>query len=78
MAIHIAGKPEGLIQQCMRCDYLLQDYRNTMSVEGEPICFWAEGALVEVREGNPRVMTLVGEGPTHDFCEQTSFVFKAN
>lgn len=50
--IHRAGplSAEG-VQLCVRCGYVLNDYRHTMVPEGTPpMRGWAEGANIEVND----------------------------
>lgn len=51
IAIHVPGEPKGLLQTCVRCGYVLHDYRNTMAPAGSgPLGFWRPGRLVVVEE----------------------------
>lgn len=53
--VHTAGEPQGLVQACSHCGYLLSDHRNTWSPEGSgPLGYWEVGDLIAVIEGNPR------------------------
>ena len=53
--IHIAGPLVCDQQLCTRCGLVLSDYRNAMWPIGQPApAGWAEGAHVEVIDGNPR------------------------
>jgi hypothetical protein len=62
--IHEAGEPDGLVQKCKRCGYVLTDYTNSMVPESD-IPFephWWKGA-VEVTGTNPRCSSLTDEAP---------------
>lgn len=52
--VHQAGEPDGLVQRCSRCGYVITDNRNVMVLESDKsgLCFWAAGP-VTVWEGNP-------------------------
>lgn len=59
--VHLAGPPEGLVQQCSRCGFVLNDYTGAMSVGAwEPR--WWQGA-VEVVDGFPRSMHATKDAP---------------
>lgn len=65
--IHVAGPMIDLVQECARCGKVLTDYRNTMvpaEEGGRPLTGWAEGAHVEVSEGNPRYSSTTDDEPT--------------
>lgn len=66
--IHEAGPLVDGIQECVRCGYVLTDYRHAMVPEGDPVpTGWAEGAFIEVSAGNPRYSSTTDEAPTcHD------------
>ena len=49
--LHLAGEPEGLVQKCSRCGYVLSDYNNAMGVGAWSPSWW-EGEIT-VWEGNP-------------------------
>jgi hypothetical protein len=38
--IHLADEPEGLIQRCKLCGFILTDYRNAASVGDWKPCWW--------------------------------------
>jgi hypothetical protein len=42
--IHLAAEPIGLVQKCIRCGYVLQDYTNALSV-GDWQPNWWEGSV---------------------------------
>jgi len=51
-------------QACVRCGLLLTDYRNTVVPDGTPaLSGWAEGAAIEVIEGNPRALFMTDDAP---------------
>jgi len=62
--IHKAGVLVDQIQRCIRCGYVLSDYRNAMIPVGDPpLVGFAVGAAVEVFEGNPRHCVVVEDRP---------------
>ena len=66
--VHEAGHltSEGL-QLCVRCGYVLTDYRNAMVPEehaGEPLRGWAIGARVGVTGTNPKQSFVTDDEPT--------------
>lgn len=66
--IHIAGEFKNDIQHCLRCNYILTDYRNSMVPEGTPpMKGWAPGASIEVISGFPIQFIVVDEEPN---CEK--------
>lgn len=68
--VHIAGEPEGLIQKCSRCGYILADYRNAMGAGDWCQSWWAwpHGA-VTVEMGNP-IRSEAGAQPGAIPCNQ--------
>lgn len=63
--IHEAGPLVNWVQQCVRCGYVLTDYRHAMVPEGSGSPNgWAEGAFIEVSEGNPRYSATTDDEPT--------------
>ena len=55
------------VQVCRRCGVVLTDYRGAMVPEEDahlPLRGWAEGAAIEVSEGNPRYSGVTTELPT--------------
>lgn len=52
ITIHYAGQPDGQIQRCSRCGYILTDYRNAAGV-GEWHPSWWKGPVI-VEDGNPK------------------------
>jgi hypothetical protein len=58
LVIHEAGElTRDGVQRCVRCGYVLTDYRHTLVVAGSPaLGGWEVGAFVEVVKGagNPR------------------------
>jgi hypothetical protein len=62
--IHEAGALVDGVQRCVRCDYILTDYRDAMVPEDSPPLFgWAVGASIEVFDGNPRHSVVVDARP---------------
>lgn len=63
--IHRAGMmDEAGVQLCVRCCYILNDYRNAMVPDGTPpLRGWEPGAAVEVIPGNPRYSGLTDQAP---------------
>jgi hypothetical protein len=68
--VHEAGPlDETGVQRCVRCDFVLTDYRGAMVPEGSgPLYGWAEGASIEVLLGNPRYSGTTDQEPD---CERT-------
>lgn len=49
--VHVAGKPEGLIQRCTRCRSKIK------GAPWRPGSYWETGALVSSHRGGMRVVT---------------------
>jgi hypothetical protein len=65
VTIHEAGPLVNGLQECARCGYVLTDYRHAMIPEGDPEpCGWADGAFIEVSDGNPRYSSTTEDEPT--------------
>jgi hypothetical protein len=64
--IHKAGPLDSDgVQRCIRCGYILTDYRNSMVPEGTPpLRGFADGASVEVLGGYPKYSGVVEKAPT--------------
>ena len=61
VVVHLAGEPEGLVQKCSRCGYVLLDLNGAMFCGGGDGPGWWEGP-VEVIEGFPmRFRVTTGE-----------------
>lgn len=68
MIIHQAGLMLDYVQLCVRCGYVLNDYRNAAWPTGQPApSGWAPGAHVEVEDRyNPKYAGVTLSDPT---CE---------
>lgn len=64
--IHEPDEPAGLIQKCIRCGFVLEDYRNTMGEGNFKPAWWNK--TVTVYPGNPQV-TVVGSREDAVKCE---------
>lgn len=53
ITVHIAGKPENLLQKCFRCNRVLIDNRRVRSPEGKEgeLFYWEPGAFVGAYDG---------------------------
>lgn len=49
IVIHLAGKPDGLVQKCVRCGHVLQDYTNAQSVGDWKPVWWSGNVVVNER-----------------------------
>ena len=59
--LHMAAEPDGLVQKCSRCGYMLADNRNVMVLSSDDSGpgFWQEGP-VTVWPGNPTQLAAGG------------------
>lgn len=66
--IHVAGPLVALMQRCVRCGEVLNDYRGAMvpADDPRPLGGWQPGAHVEVFRGFPSYWTVTTDAPTCD------------